>query len=270
MINNNLRTKLSTLAKILKSYNSLAIALSGGIDSVFLLTFAKGILKNSDNILAITAKSIIHYDSDLEDAIRSTKQLGVRHLFFNSKEIYLDEFMINGENRCYICKKNILQSMRIMALKNGFTTVVHGANFDDVDDYYPGLKAASEIGILAPLIEANFSKKDIRYISRVYGIDIWNKPATACAATRFPRGTRINLKHIEQIKRAEITLSNIGFELCRVRHHGDVARIEISMSQAIHLVDPRISKKVVKAFRKIGYNHVLLDLEGYKRGNMNH
>jgi uncharacterized protein len=199
------------------------------VDSALLLAEAHVVLGN--RLIAVTARSPIHPQQEVADAARICARLGVSHLIVDSGEIHLADFLANTPERCYICKKNVFGQLLSVIRAKGFTHLAHGANVDDLGDYRPGLKAARELGVEAPLMEAGFTKDDIRRAARQRELFVWDKPAMACIATRFPYGTAISVAAVEQIKRAEQVLAAAGLVGCRVRHHGDVARIEVPLDQ---------------------------------------
>ncbi len=259
--------KKSALLKILSSFDTLAVALSGGVDSALLLAEARDIL--GDRLIAITARGPIHPESDLADAAQLCDDLGVRHLVIDSTVMELPEFLSNSSRRCYICKKAFFKQLMEAAEAVGVMHLVHGANVDDLDDYRPGLDAAREIGLDAPLMDAGFTKSEIREMAGERGLKAWNKPAMACLATRIPYGTPITIKAIEQIRSAEALLSGSGLTGCRVRHHGAVARLELPIDQLSLLTCDPMRRKIVDEMRNLGFAHVCLDLEGYIPGSMN-
>ncbi|MBC2712925.1 MAG: hypothetical protein HGJ94_18615 [Desulfosarcina sp.] len=181
----------------------------------------------------------------------------------------LADFLANTPERCYICKKAVFGHLLALIREKGFRHLAHGANAEDRGDYRPGLRAARELGVAAPLMDAGFTKDDIRQVANDRGLFVWNKPAMACIATRFPYGTPIDSIRVEQVKQAEQVLAAAGLVGCRVRHHGDVARIEVSLDQLPTLVVDPLRHRIVEQLRKLGYLHVSADLEGYVSGSMN-
>jgi pyridinium-3,5-biscarboxylic acid mononucleotide sulfurtransferase len=263
----SLQDKQKRLADQLAKFDRLAVALSGGVDSAFLLAEAADVL--GGNLIAVTARSPIHPQSEVEDATRITKQLGVSHIIVDSDEMTLDAFLANPPERCYICKKHVFGGLFDIIREKGFRYLAHGANTDDLGDYRPGLQAARELGVVAPLVDAGFSKQEIREAARLRGLHVWDKPAMACIATRFPYGTRIVAEHVEQVRQAEAILVQAGFSGCRVRHHGDVARIEVPLDQLTGLVGDPHRQRIADALGRLGFMHVCADLEGYVTGSMN-
>lgn len=262
-----LRDKKKQLIRRLKSFDRLAIALSGGVDSAVLLVEAHAVLGR--RVLALTARSPIHPEHEVADAIRIASDLGVPHVIVDSHEMDRPDFLANSPERCYICKTAVFRQLQELAESKGFAHLAHGANADDQSDYRPGLKAAAEMGVAAPLMEAGFTKPEIRQVARERGLFVWDKPAMACIATRFPYGTPIRLDQVEQIKQAEQVLAKAGIRGCRVRHHGTVARIEVPVDRLPMLVNESVRLPIVKQLRQIGFLHVAADLEGYVSGSMN-
>jgi uncharacterized protein len=195
--------------------------------------------------------------------------LGVPHLIVDSGEMGQADFLANSPERCYICKKAVFGHLLRLIREKGFQHLAHGANADDDGDYRPGMRAARELGVAAPLMDAGFTKEDIRQMARDRGLFVWDKPAMACLATRFPYGTSLDADKIEQVRQAERVLSAAGLPGCRVRHHGDVARIEVPLDRLPMLVADPLRRRIVEHFQKIGFLHVTVDLEGYVSGSMN-
>lgn len=267
MTETSLQAKTRRLAEQLAAYERLAVALSGGVDSALLLAEAADVL--GDNLLAVTARSPIHPPQEVDDAVRIAKILGVSHLVIDSDEMRQPAFLANPPERCYICKKHVFGGLLERVRKRGFKHLAHGANAEDLDDYRPGLKAARELGVVAPLMDVGFTKNEIREAAQRRGLPVWDKPAMACLATRFPYWTPITEKQVDQVREAEAVLAKEGFSGCRVRHHGDVARIEVPRERLSELIAAPLRQRVVDALRRIGFLHVCADLEGYTAGSMN-
>lgn len=263
----SLQDKKTRLIRALKKLDPLAVALSGGVDSALLLAEAHAVLGN--RLIAVTVRSPIHPDQEVADAIKIAVDQGVRHLIVDSSEIEMADFLANTPERCYICKKAVFGQLLALIRNKGFQHLAHGANADDLGDYRPGLRAADELGVTAPLMDAGFTKDDIRQVARERGLYVWDKPAMACIATRFPYGTPINPALVEQVKQAEQVLVAAGLVGCRVRHHGDIARIEVPLNQLPTLVADPLRRRIVAQLRNIGFLHVSADLEGYVSGSMN-
>ena len=263
----NLQQKMKKLEEILSGYGSVMVAFSGGVDSTFLLAMAKNVL--SDDVIAVTGDSLIHPEREKKAAAEMAVKLAVRHIILPTRELELAEFKTNSPNRCYICKKNLILALKSLADKLGVAYILHGANVDDLDDYRPGFSAAEEMGVLAPLIEAGLTKSEIRELSREMGLETWDKPSMPCLATRLPYGVSITREKIQQIEAAENILFELGFKGARVRHHEDMARIELDPKDFNLAVKPDTRGDILKSFKKLGYLYVALDLEGYVTGSMN-
>lgn len=262
-----LERKESDLYAVIGGYDSLAVAFSGGVDSTLLLAAAKRCLDRK--AVAFTAVSSIHPTGEREAAVRLAQHLRVRHVLIETDELEDPDFRDNRVDRCYHCKKRLFAEIRRRAEGMGIHTVVHGANVDDVSDVRPGFRAARELAIEAPLIEAGLSKEDIRRLARKWGLSNWDRPAMACLATRIPYGTKIDPEALERIDRAEKLILSFGVVSCRVRHYGNMARIEVDEPSIARLSAARLRGKVVEGLRSLGYDHVCLDLEGYISGKMN-
>lgn len=267
MNEDDLKSKMERLSSAVKGYNSLAVAFSGGTDSTFLLAVAHNILKRK--VIAITAKSQIHPVRETDLSVKFTKKYGIEHIIIESNELDLPEFTANNRDRCYVCKRNLFPLMIKEASKKGIIDIVHGANTDDLEDFRPGFSAAYELGIAAPLISAGLSKQDIRHLSKKMRLQTWNKPAMACLATRIPYGTPVTTESLKMIEEAEYALADLGFGTCRVRHHGTLARIELSREEFEIMINEKMRKSVVGKMKKAGYLYVSMDLEGYIQGSMN-
>lgn len=259
--------KKEVLENILRGYGALLIAFSGGVDSTLLLAVARRVL--GDNVLAVTYASPFHSDREIKEAVEVGKLLEVPHLVVNTPDIESREVVMNPKDRCYYCKKQMgLVLSRIAAEKN-IKTIAHGANLDDQRDHRPGHRAAEEMGWVAPLVAAAMTKADIRLISKEMGLPTWNKPAMACLATRIPYGTPITKEALEQVAAAEAVLWDVGFSTSRVRHHGEVARIEVPADELSRFLDETLKLDIIQKFRELGFQYISLDLEGYVQGSMN-
>jgi uncharacterized protein len=263
----NLQEKTEKLKEILKSYPDLIVAFSGGVDSTLLLYVAHMVL--GEKVLAITAHSPVHPEREIRFAKEFTTELGIRHVVVASREMQQADFRANRSDRCYVCKRNILADLIELGNGRGMAHVVHGANLDDLKDYRPGMKAARELGVTAPLVEAGLNKDDIRLVSRQLDLPTWNKPSMACLATRVPYGTIIREETLAMIDAAEEMILSVGASTVRVRHHGDIARIELDPEDFERILVPSTRLAVTDRLKALGFNYVTLDLEGYTSGSMN-
>jgi uncharacterized protein len=263
----DLSQKEAKLIECLKRYDTLGVAFSGGVDSTLLLAAARRVL--GQRVVALTAQSQIHPSGERDQAIALAQKLGVRHILFETHELDDPLFTGNGPDRCYYCKKSLFSAMQREATVLGIRTLAHGANLDDLSDFRPGSKAAREMGIAAPLIDAGLTKADIRRLAQRLALSNWDRPAMACLATRVPYGMTIDPQIMVRIDKAETFLRGLGVARCRVRHHGNLARIEADPGDVARLAEPQRRASVVAALRALGYAYVCLDLEGYSSGKMN-
>lgn len=263
----SLQDKKKRLERVLQSFDRLAVALSGGVDSALLLAKAHDLL--GGRVIAVTAQSPIHPEQEAVDAARIADSLAVPHVIVHTGEMGMADFLANTPERCYICKKIVFGSLLERVRREGFRHLAHGANADDRGDYRPGMRAARELGVAAPLMDAGFTKNDIRKFAKERGLFLWDKPAMACLATRFPYGNPFDSDRVEQVRLAEQALAAAGLVGCRVRHHGDVARIEVPLDQLPVLVADPLRHRIVEQLGQLGFLHVSADLEGYVRGSMN-
>jgi len=237
------------------------------INSTFLLKVARDVL--GDKVLAITAKSSVYPSEEIEQAKALAQNLGVRHKIIETQEMANLKFVNNPKDRCYWCKKELFATLISIARKNNLKYVLDGTNFDDLDDFRPGMKAAGEFGIRSPLKEAMLTKNDIRSLSKRMDLPTWDKPSFACLASRFPYGMKITSGNLIKVAKAERFLRKFGITQVRVRHHDNIARIEILEGDILKLLEEKLRRQVISYFKKLGYSYVAVDLEGYRTGSMN-
>lgn len=261
----NLEAKYRRLCLILAEMGDLIIGMSGGVDSVLLAAVAHQVL--GERALAVTADSASLPRRELEAATQLARQIGLRHLVIKTNEINDPRYAANPVNRCYFCKSELFVRLEQLAQELGFRWIAYGENWDDRNDYRPGGVAAGEHGVRAPLKEAELTKAEIRALAQHLQLPIWDKPALACLASRFPYGSQITPEKLAQVEAAEELLWDLGFRRFRVRHHGDTARIEAPPEQMPDLL--RVAPQVVEKFRSLGFTYVTLDLGGYRRGSLN-
>ena len=262
-----LQEKYKLLKDIIRKKGSAAIAFSGGVDSTFLLKVTKEVL--GDNLLAITATSSTYPKRELNEAIKYAEDIQVKHVIISSEELEIEGFASNPKNRCYYCKKELYTKINNIALNNGISYVFDGSNLDDTGDYRPGMQAAKELDVISPLKEAGLTKNDIRELSKSLGLPTWNKPSFACLSSRFPYGNKITLSKLNMVDKAEQLLLDIGITQVRVRHHGEIAKIEVDPSEREKFFNIDIMNHIGNELRKIGFTYVTLDLLGYRTGSMN-
>jgi pyridinium-3,5-biscarboxylic acid mononucleotide sulfurtransferase len=259
--------KLTRLEAILRDMESVLVAYSGGVDSTFLLKVAADTL--GDRCLGVTAQSDSYPERELEEATRLAQEMGARHLVVDTDEMQTESYVSNPSNRCYFCKTELWDTLTPIAAEYGLASLADGFNADDVGDYRPGAVAAREHGVRSPLLEADLTKTEIRALSRELGLATWDKPAMACLSSRVPYGERINREKLEQIDRAENLLRDLGYRQVRVRHHGDIARIELAPEDMPRFFAEGLAEPISRRVKELGFQYVTLDLLGYRSGSLN-
>jgi pyridinium-3,5-biscarboxylic acid mononucleotide sulfurtransferase len=257
---------LRRLEGIVGRHRSALVAFSGGVDSSLALAVAARVLP-AESVLAVTSSNETYLPSELEGATRFVRSLGVEHLVVNTRELEDPNYASNPANRCYFCKNTLYTDLARLAAERGYDCVIDGANKDDEGDHRPGRKAAAEQGVVSPLAEAGMTKAEVRELARELGLPVWDKPALACLSSRFPYGQEITAEKLAQVARAEEFLRSRNFRQVRVRHHGDVARLEVGPDEMERAFAER--EDLVAELRAAGFLHVALDLAGYKSGSLN-
>jgi uncharacterized protein len=258
--------KERALQETLSSLGSVVVAYSGGVDSAYLALIAHRTL--GDRAFAITADSASYPERHRQMAIDVAERFGLQHEIIHTSELERPEYRANPANRCYHCKHELYTHLtRIAAARDA--VVVDGNNADDRGDYRPGRQAAREFGVRSPLDEAQLTKSEIRELSRQAGLPTWDEPASACLSSRIPYNSEVTDEKLRMIERAEQTLRRLGFRVCRVRHHDDLARIEIGRDELPRALAPETAAAIIRELKSIGYRYVTIDLQGYRTGSLN-
>ena len=258
--------KERALCDMLASIGSVVVAYSGGVDSAYLACIASRTL--GERAVAVTADSPSYPERHRALAIRIAKEFGLRHEIIHTSELERPEYRANPANRCYYCKHELYTHLsRIAAARE--SVVVDGNNADDRGDYRPGRQAAREFGVRSPLDEVDLTKDEIRELSRRAGLPTWDEPASACLSSRIPYHTEVTDEKLRTIEQAENALRALGFRVFRVRHHDDLARVEIARSEMARALEPEINAAITRELKAAGYRYVTLDLQGYRMGSLN-
>lgn len=259
--------KLHELRAIVNRLGSTLVAFSGGVDSSFLLAVAAEVLH--DQVVALMTVSSSTPPEDAEQARTLARALNVQLLIIPHDELAMPEYAANPTNRCYFCKNSLYDICQREAQRLSLASIVDGVNLDDLKDYRPGIKAATEYRIIHPLVEARFSKADLRTASRLLGLPTWEKPASPCLSSRVPYGTPITATMLSQIAQAETSIRTHGFHDLRVRHHGTTARIEVHKEDFPLLSSQAVVRTMQKRLKELGFPSSVLDMEGYRSGVFN-
>ncbi len=259
--------KYDELKAVVQEMGSALVAFSGGVDSTFLLKVVQDVL--GDRICAVIASSESYPEKETQGAIELAKNLDIPHMVIRTRELNNPDFANNPPDRCYYCKTELFSRLKEIAVEKGLSFVLDGSNFDDMGDYRPGLQACEELGIRSPLKEVGLGKEEIRALSKWMNLPTWNKPSLACLASRFPYNSAIDKESLEQVAKAEEYLWSLGFSQVRVRHHDQIARVEVDAEGVLRLLEPNLRAKIVENLKKLGYAYVTLDLAGYRTGSMN-
>ena len=267
MSNPEVGTKLAAFEQRLLELGSVLVCFSGGVDSAFVLAVAHRML--GGKAIGMTAVSPSLAPAEREGAIALARDLGVDLRLVDSHEMEDERYAANEPDRCFHCKRELFAVAERKRKEWGLSAVLTGANVDDLGDYRPGLKAGEEAGVVSPLIELGFTKQDVREAARGLDLPVWDKPASACLASRIPYGTAVTAERLDQIGRFEAAIHALGFGQVRVRHHGRVARIEIEVGELERAAEPTTREALVTAGKAAGFQYVALDLGGYRMGSHN-
>jgi uncharacterized protein len=262
-----LLAKQSALAERLRGAGRLVVAFSGGVDSSYLAYAAHAAL--GEQALAATALSPSYPASHRELAEQVVGKFGIPHRFVDTHEMERADYRANRPDRCYFCKTELFGVLESLVDELGFDAIAYGVNTDDTGDFRPGHRAAAEHEVLSPFLDADLSKAEIRALSRAAGLPTAELPASACLASRLPYGTQVTPERLAQVERGEERLRELGFRQVRLRHHGEMARIEIEPSELARALDPTLGRAILEAIKPLGFRYVALDLEGYRTGSLN-
>jgi uncharacterized protein len=265
--NEALAARAARLHDVLAGYQSVLIAFSGGVDSAYLAIAAAGAL--GDRALAVTADSPSYPDTHRQLALSIARDFGFAHEVIHTAELERPEYRANPANRCYYCKDELYSRLTAIARERGLAVVVDGNNADDRGDYRPGRQAAREFGVRSPLDEVGLAKDEIRELSRRAGLPTWDEPASACLSSRIPYFSEVTDEKLRTIERAEEILRDLGFRVCRVRHHDTIARLELGRDEMPRALEPEMAATIDRELRALGYQHVVVDLRGYRLGSLN-
>jgi uncharacterized protein len=262
-----LETKLRRLGEIFQPMRAVIVAFSGGVDSTFVLKVAHDTI--GDRVLALTTTSPTMPDQDRVNALEMAQRIGVRHVVIDSNELEIPGYAQNPLNRCYLCKHNLFTVCEAKAREFAIDEIVDGLNLDDLNDYRPGIQAATEKRVRHPLVEAQLTKAEVRELSRGLDLPTWDRPASPCLSSRFPYGTEITLEALQKVEQGEQVLRQMGFRVARVRYHGEVARLEVESREISRLLDTATREKVDTALKSLGFRFVTVDLKGFRSGSLN-
>jgi uncharacterized protein len=251
---------------VLREHRAILVALSGGVDSALLLAVAREAL-GADNVFAVTGRSASVTDDEIEDARKVARQLSIPHELVETRELDRSAYRANTGDRCFHCRSELFEVLSELKANRGIETIAYGAIVDDLADDRPGMLAARQMGIVAPLLDADICKSDVRELAKAYGLHVHEKPASPCLASRIPIGTEVTIDRLNAVGKAEAALRSLKFRLFRVRHHGEIARIELGAVELDRLTDAALRAELVRAIKDAGFRFVAVDLDGYHGGS---
>jgi uncharacterized protein len=263
----DLESKETVLYRSLADLRSVIVAYSGGVDSAYLAYAATRVL--GSDALCVTADSPSYPERHRRMAVRLAGEFGFRHEIIRTDEMSSPDYRANPANRCYFCKSELYTHLSSIARTRGAAAVADGSNADDRGDYRPGRQAAREFGVISPLDDAGLTKDEIRALSHQAGLPTWDEPASACLSSRIPYFSEVTDEKLRMIERAESVLRDLGFRICRVRHHDTIARLELGREEIARALEPDVADTIDRELRAIGYAHVTVDLRGYRLGSLN-
>ncbi len=263
-----LQTKYDRMCDILRSLKRVAVAFSAGVDSTLVLKAALDTL-GPQNVVAATGDSDSLARAEFEEARRLTEQLGARHVVLKTDEFENEDYLANPKNRCYYCKTTLYTHLGRYIAEHGINVIVNGINVDDYGDWRPGIQAAEEHQVRAPIAEAGITKAEVRTLSEWLGLPTFDKPASPCLSSRVQYGEQITPEKLRMIERAEAMLKSLGFRECRVRHHNNLARIEVPLEDIAKLTEPKTRARIDACLRELGYSYITVDLRGFRSGSLN-
>lgn len=264
----NADQKLERMKEVIRPLKRVAVAFSAGVDSTFVLKIALDVL-GRENVIAVTGKSDSLARTDFDASVRLAALLDVEHIIVETDEFTNPNYLANPTNRCYFCKTTLYGRLALLIEKRGFQAVINGVNADDLGDWRPGIQAAKEHAVRCPAAEAGLTKDDIRLLSKRLQLPTFDKPASPCLSSRVPYGQDITPEKLRMIESCEAFLRGLGVLECRVRHHDNLARIEVPVEHFATLIEPTTRAAIDSHFRSAGYIYIALDLKGFRSGSLN-
>jgi len=268
VLSETLQAKYDRMCEILRSLEHVAVAFSAGVDSTLVLKVALDTL-GSPKVIAATGDSESLARAEFDEARRLTEQLGAQHVVLKTDEFQNEDYLANPENRCYYCKTTLYTHLDKYIAEHGINAIVNGINADDYGDWRPGIQAAEEHAVRAPIAEAGITKAEVRTLSEWLGLPTFDKPASPCLSSRVQYGEQITPEKLRMIEQAEALLKSLGFRECRVRHHNNLARIEVPLEDITKITEPETRARIDACLHELGYAYVAVDLRGFRSGSLN-